>query len=120
MARANETYGVLSKAISYTDTTAITVGYLPANSHIIDIIVTVGTAFNAGGNDYIDIGDASTANKYANDVNVASTGKASVTVANVGAIQDANKPTTIKAVYVPSGTSPSAGAGYVNIIYVQL
>jgi len=120
MARGNETYGVLSKAIAYTDTTAITVGYLPANAHIIDIIVTVGTAFNAGGNDYIDVGDASTANKYADNVNVASTGKASVTVANVGAVQSTTAPTQIKAVYVPSATAPSAGSGYVSVLYVQL
>jgi hypothetical protein len=120
MARGNEMYGVLSKNVTYTDTTAVTVGYLPPNSHIIDIICTVGTAFNAGGNDYIDVGDSSTANKYANDINVASTGKASVTVANVGAVQSSTGSTEIKAVYVPSGTSPTAGSGYVNVLYVQL
>jgi hypothetical protein len=119
MARANVD-NKLVKAITYTDTTAITVGYLPANAVISSIKVLVGTAFNAGGNDYIDIGNASVANQYADNVDVSSAGSATVTLQNVGAVISATLPTEIKAVYVPAGTSPSAGSGYVVVEYAQL
>lgn len=112
--------GCLTKAVLYTDTTAVTVGYLPANSHIIDIKVAVATAFDAGGADYIDIGDSSTANKFADNVNVASTGQASVTQAYVGSVLSTTAPTEIQAVYVPAGSTPTAGASYVTIVYAQL
>lgn len=117
---ADAKIGNLVKLIAYTDTTAITVGYLPSNSIITEIKVIVGTAFNAGGNDYIDIGDSSTAAKFADNVNVASTGQATVTELNNGAVLDSTNPTEIKAVYVPDGTTPSAGSGYVVIEYAQL
>ena len=75
--------GSFSKNITYTDTTATKVGSLPANSIILEVIVTVGTGFNAGGADYIDIGTSSTANKFADNVNVASAGRATVTEQNI-------------------------------------
>jgi hypothetical protein len=110
----------ISKIITYTDTTAITVGNVPPNSIIVDIKVTVGTAFDAGGADYIDIGDSSTAAKFADNVNVASTGQATVTQLNNGAVLSAVASTPIKAIYVPAATSPTAGSGYVTIVYDQL
>ena len=112
--------GCLTKAVVFTDTTAVTVGYLPANSHIIDMKVAVATAFDAGGADYIDIGSASVANAYADNVNVASTGQATVTQATVGSIISSTNPSQIKAVYVPAGSTPTAGAAYVTIVYAQL
>ena len=110
----------ISKNITYTDTTAITVGNIPPNSIIVFIKVSVGTAFDAGSTDYIDIGNATTAAAYADNVNVASTGQATVTQTGVGAVLSATSSTPIKAVYVPSGTAPTAGSGYVTIVYDQL
>lgn len=111
----------ICKKIAYTDTTAITVGNVPPNSVIVDINVNVGTAFNAGGADYVDIGNASSANAYADNVNVASTGAATVTkTAACGAVLSTTASTPIKAVYVPAATAPSAGSAYVTVTYHQL
>jgi len=114
------TKGILSKAIAYTDTTAINVGYLPPNSIITHVYVTVATAFDAGGNDYVDVGNADTANAYANDMDVSSTGRVDGTVAGTGEVVSASAATLIKAVYVPAGSTPTDGAGYVHVEYVQL
>ena len=110
----------ISKNIVYTDTTAITVGNVPPNSIIVDIKVTVGTAFDAGGADYIDIGDSTTAAKFADNVDVSSTGQATVTQLNNGAVLSSTASTPIKAVYIPASTAATAGSGYVTIVYDQL
>jgi len=111
----------IAKNITYTDTTAITVGNIPPNSVIDTITVNVGTAFNAGGADYIDIGTAATAAAYADNVNVASTGKATVTMtAGACALLSSTASTPIEAVYIPAATAPSAGSAYVVITYHQL
>ena len=108
----------IKRAITYTDTTAVTIGYLPPNAYITDIQVLVTTAFTAGGNDYLDIGDATTADKYANDVVLSSTGAPTVTAtAYWGVVASANNQTAIKAVYVPAGSTPGAGAAKVVVNY---
>jgi N-acetylneuraminic acid mutarotase len=107
----------INKKIKYTDTTAINVGYLPPNSYVVDIKVGVKTAFNAGGNDYIDLGITGTAAYYADDVNVASTGAATVTALKLGEVFSATNPTLVKAVYVPAGSTPSAGEAMITFVY---
>lgn len=111
----------IAKLISYTDTTAITVGNIPPNSIIENITVNVGTAFNAGGADIIDIGDSVDADEFAADIDVSSTGAATVTkTAECGAVLSTTASTPIKAVYVPAATSPTAGSAYVIVSYHQL
>lgn len=113
--------GEIVKAIAYTNTTAFDIGDLPPNSLITDIYVTVGTAFNAGGNDFVDVGISGTTNKFADNINVASVGrKEPSALTNIGAVESATGSTRLQAIYVPSGTTPSAGSGYVHVEYVQL
>ena len=112
--------GAISKIITFANTTSLSLGFLPPNSIITGIKVLVGTAFNAGGADVIDVGDDTTANKFANDVNVASTGSATVTLDNVGAVESSTASTEIKAIYVPAGSTPTAGSGYIVVEYEQL
>ena len=108
----------IQKSITYANTTGVAVGQLPPNAYITDIKVLVTTAFTAGGNDYVDIGDADTAAKFANDVNVASTGAPTVTAtAYWGVVQSSSAPTTIYVVYVPAGSTPTAGAAKVVVEY---
>lgn len=110
--------GVLTKAITYANTTAFEVGKLPPNAFITDIKLIITTAFNAGGNDYVDVGTTGSANRYANDIAASSTGSASVTsTAYWGYVESATEPTTINAIYVPAGSTPTAGVGRVVVNY---
>jgi hypothetical protein len=113
--------GSIVKAITFANTSAFDIGDLPPNSLITDIYITVGTAFNAGGNDYVDVGVADDTDKYADNINVASVGRKEPSgLTNIGAVVSANNSTRLQAIYVPSATAPSAGAGYVHVEYQQL
>ena len=81
--------GYLNLSITFATTTSTSMGFLPPNAYITDIKVLVTTAFNAGGTDVVDIGDETTATKYADDVDVSSTGSATVTST---AIPDIERP----------------------------
>lgn len=106
--------------ILYSNTTATKIGSLPANSLITQIRVLVGTAFTAGSTDYLDIGTSTSSNRYANDIDLSSTGSATVTLTNVGAVESTSAPTDVYCTYVPSGSSPTSGSAYIVIEYVQL
>ena len=116
-----EFIGKLIKKITYADTTAVTVGSKPPNSIITSINVVVITAFNAGGNDYLDIGTATTAAAIVNDHSLASKGSAAVTIAATANDDlSASNSTIIKAVYVPAGSAATAGEAYVVVNLAQL
>lgn len=114
----NNKIGAMRVAFDYTDTSSFAIGQLPANAIVNDIKVHVSTPFNAGTNDYLDIGTADTAAKYANDVDLAGTGSRSVTLIGTGSVESATAPTTLYGIYVPSGSTPTEGAGEIVITYV--
>lgn len=102
--------GYIQKQIGFGDTTATLLGQLPPNAYISEIRVLVTQNFDAGSTDVIDIGTSSSANRYANDIDVSSTGVATVThTAFVGAVESVSDPTEIYAIYVPSGSAVTQG-----------
>lgn len=107
----------LQKNFTYADTSSFTIGRLPPGAYIVAIKVHVITGFNAGSNDYLDIGKTGSAAYFANDINVASAGEASVTPLKNGEVQSSNDPTTVTGIYIPAGSAPTAGAGMITIEY---
>jgi len=95
---------------------------LPEGAVIVGWLVNVATAFNDTGTDGLDLGAGTTANRFANDLNVASTGQ-TVTGFDPDELFDAlDAPTTIHATYVgenagDTGTA-SAGAATVAAFYI--
>ena len=90
---ANNRVGYLEKAITLTDTTSFLIGYLAPNAYVTDIKVLVTTGFTGG---VLDVGDDSTANLFTNDVDISSTGAASVTLtAQAGVIQSTTDQTQV-------------------------
>ncbi len=108
--------GTVAYNITYTDTTSVTMGYLPPNSSIKNIRVNVGTGFDEA---VVDIGDATTANQYANDVDVESTGSATVTMTNIGAVVSATNSSAVTAIVVPTSTTLTEGSCWVYVDWVQ-
>jgi len=105
----------LQYSFTFADTTSFTIGYLPPNAYITDIKVLVPTSFEDG---VLDVGDGTTANKYADDVSLNTTGPATVTAnAQYGLVQDANDQTEIKGIVVATGTGLSVGAAKVVVEY---
>ena len=117
MARPN-VVTVARATIAYTDTTSVSLGFLPPNATVIGARVLVTTAFNGSTTDVIDIGVNGTANNIADDVDVSSTGSASVTLgAAAGATQSTTDPTEITAIYVDGASDSSAGSAEVIVEY---
>lgn len=102
--------------------TSTVIGYIPAGSQIIDVYVDVTTAFNAGTTNTVKIGDGTTANKFADALDVSSAARvlASSDVSQLGNLANtgtADIPLTVT--YNRSGSAPSAGAARVTVLYVQ-
>lgn len=115
--------GVLSAitaTVAYTDTSAVTIGTLPAGAQIVDINIDVTTAFNAGTTNTVTVGKTGSAAAYVTSTSVGSAGRASVATtgvysawANVGT-NDVDYATVT---FSQTGTAASAGAARVTIVY---
>lgn len=115
--------GILSAitaTVAYTDTSAVTIGTLPAGAQIISINIDVTTAFNAGTTNTVTVGKTGSAAAYVTSTSVGSAGRASVAStgvysawANVGT-NDVDYATVT---FSQTGTAASAGAARVTIVY---
>ena len=110
--------GIIQKQIVYSDSSAVLIGQLPANAKIIDVKALVSTAFNATTTDLIDVGTSADADHYCNDIDVSSTGEASRTLLNVGAVESSTDPTKVYATFTQTGTAATAGACTIVVEYV--
>ncbi len=105
----------LQKVVAYGDTSSFHIGYLPPNAYITDIKCLVTTSFEGG---VLDVGDDTTANKYANDIDVDGTGSKTVTsTAFWGAVNSTADQTEIKGIIVAASTGLSQGAAKVVVEY---
>ena len=106
--------------VLYTTTDSTLIGYLPAGAFIEGINVSIETAFNAGGNDYLQIGTSTDEDAFGDDINVGTKDIVLVDVPSAGiGILSTTVPTGIYVDYQPAGSAPTAGVAYVVITYVQ-
>jgi hypothetical protein len=105
-------------SLTYATTSQTSIGMLPANAYIVDIVIAVSTAFNATGDDKIYIGTSADYDKFVNGAAVTAAGFATVTkLAAAAGVQSATAQTEIFAQYIPGGTDATAGAALINVMY---
>ena len=114
--------GVLSAVtttIAYTDSSAVTIATIPANSQIVDINIDVTTAFNAGTTNTVTVGKTGSASAFVASTSVGSAGRASVASTGVYSAWADTGSSDISAIitYSQTGTVASAGALRVTIVY---
>ena len=114
--------GVLSavtNTIAYSDSSAVTIGTIPANAQIIDINIDVTTAFDAGTNDLISVGKSGSAAAFVANTDVSSAGRASVATTGVYSAwaDTGSTEVAVTATYTQTGTAATAGAARVTIVY---
>lgn len=110
----------ISKDVVFGDDgTSLTIGSLPANAIITAIKVLVSVAFDSSGTDLVIVGISTDTNKFADAVDVSSTGSASVTQLNVGAVESASGSTDILVQYDQSVADAAAGALKVVVEFLQ-
>ena len=102
--------------------TETVVATLPANSQIYQIAVDVTTAFDAGTTNTLDLGDGTTADKYADALALGSQARVLATsdVSQIGNLIDiGTSDVDITATYNQSGSAATAGAATVTVLYLQ-
>ena len=114
--------GVLSAittTVAYTDSSAVTIGTIPANSQIVDINIDVTTAFNAGTTNTMTVGKTGSAAAFVASTSVGSAGRASVATTGVYSAwaDSGSSEVTATATFGQTGTAASAGAARVTIVY---
>lgn len=87
---------------------------LPANAVVLAGDVYVTTAFNAGTTAVLDVGDADTGNRYANDLNVGTTGKKALVPTGF----KTTKPGAITLNFTQTGTAATVGAARLYVEYI--
>ena len=94
--------------------------YLPANSQIIDFYADVTTAYNSATSATLSAGITSGGTEYASGVSVKTAGRRAPTYTStqVGNMASIGTNTTLVATVTSVG-QPSAGAGYIRVMYVQ-
>ena len=114
--------GVLSavtSTIAYTDSSAVTIGTVPANAQITSINIDVTTAFNAATTNTITVGKSGSAAAFVASTSIGSAGRASVATTGVYSawadVGSSDVPVT--ATYAQTGTAATAGAARVTIVY---
>jgi hypothetical protein len=98
------------------------VATLPANSQIYQIAVDVTTAFDAGTTNTLDIGDGTTADKYADALAAGAQARvlASSDVSQIGNLVDiGTSDVDVTVTYNQTGTAATAGAATVTVLYLQ-
>jgi hypothetical protein len=94
--------------------------YLPSGSQIVDIIADVTTAYNSATSATLSAGTTSGGTEYVSGVNVKTTGRKSnsYSAAQLSAMASVGTNTTLIATVTSVG-QPTAGAGYIRVMYVQ-
>lgn len=104
------------------DGSTTVVATLPANSQIFQITVDVTTAFDAGTTNTLDIGDGSTADKYADALAAGAQARVLATsdVSQIGNLIDiGTSDVDVTVTYNQTGTAATAGAATVTVLYLQ-
>lgn len=110
--------------VNWNDTgiaTGVKKGTLPAGSVVIGTDAMVTTAFNAGTNNFVSVGQITTATEIAAAASVAgaSAGFKSNIVPNAAPfLVDLAADTDIYAIYVQSGTAATAGRAVIVVKYI--
>jgi len=109
----------ITATVAYTDTSAVTIGTVPANAQIINVHIDVTTAFDAGTTNTMTVGKSGSAAAYVASTSVGSAGRASVATtgvysawADVGAAE-----VPVTATFSQTGTAATAGAARVTVVY---
>jgi len=114
--------GVLSavtNTIAYTNSSAVTIGTIPANAQIVNINIDVTTAFDAASTNTLTVGKSGSAAAFVASTSVGSAGRASVATTGVYSawadVGSSEVPVTVT--YSQTGTAATAGAARVTIVY---
>jgi len=124
-ASANLGYMVMAQSalVNFAaDGSTTVIGIVPANSQVLDFHVDVVVAFDAATTNTFDIGDGTTANLFADALDVSSIAKVlgSSDVSQLPNYDDiGTSDVSVTVTYNQTGTVAAAGQAVVTVVYVQ-
>jgi len=109
----------VTTTLAYTDSTAVTIATIPANSQIISINIDTTTAFNAGTTNTVTVGKTGSAAAFVASTSVTSLGRQSIATTGVYSAWDDTGSSDISATitFTQTGTAATTGALRVTIMY---
>jgi len=111
-----ESENVRFAEVDFNDTATASLFTIPEGAEITDIFVNVETAFTGTGNNDLDIGDLSTANRFADAVDMSTAGQIRTGFDEGELFQPLTADVTVTAIY--NGTDPDAGVAQICIRFV--
>lgn len=109
----------VTTTLAYTDSTAVTIATIPANSQIISINIDTTTAFNAGTTNTVTVGKTGSAAAFVASTSVTSLGRQSIASTGVYSAWADTGASDVSAIitYSQTGTAATTGALRVTIVY---
>ncbi|HML22095.1 MAG TPA: hypothetical protein PKD09_10615 [Aggregatilinea sp.] len=105
--------------LDYTDTTAKRLFRLPKGAEIVGWMVNIPTAFDASTGNVLDLGDGTTANRFANDLALGTAGQVVTGFDPAEMATPLAADTDVYATYVPTGDAATEGAAQVICLFVM-
>ena len=108
----------LRRDLTFSDTGVKTVGVLPAGAIVVSAGVVVGTAWNSGTTDVLDIGTSGDGDGFATDLSLRTIGN--IVWDELATSNDlySTSESTITCEIASTGTTATAGVGVVYIGYI--
>ena len=109
----------VTTTLAYTDSSAVTIATIPANSQIISINIDTTTAFNAGTTNTVTVGKTGSAAAFVASTSVTSLGRQSIATTGVYSAWADTGASDVSATitYSQTGTAATTGALRVTIVY---
>lgn len=109
----------ITTTVAFSNTSAVSIGTLPANAQIIDINIDVTTAFDAGTTNTVTVGKTGSAAAFVTATDVGTAGRESVATTGVYSAWATVGTSDIDATvtFAQTGTAATAGAARVTIVY---
>jgi hypothetical protein len=109
----------MSYDLVYTNTTSTKIGTLPLGAHVLDVYVSVKTAFTGSGTDLVIVGTGADDDEFASGVDVASVGVKHPTTIQTsnGAYMAAATDVYVK--YTDENSNAGAGAATVVVVFIS-
>lgn len=91
---------------------------LPEGAEIVGWLLDIGTGFNDSGTDLLDVGDGTTANRFANDISLASAGQVVTGFDSDEMFTPLTAETQIFGTYTGQNSNASQGAAKLAVFFI--
>lgn len=109
----------MSYDLVYTNVTSTKIGTLPPGAHVLDVYVSVRTAFTGSGTDIVIVGTADDDDEFAAAVDVSSQGVKHPTTIQTSNAAYISAATDVYVKYTDQNSNAGAGAATIVVVFIS-